>query len=471
MSIDSASSPKQWWQIWRWALHWQIAVAVVVGVGTGVLLAQHAHSAAATADLVADRVALVTGAGYLGLHLIADLFMNGLRMLVVPLVTTAIISAVAGMGRQKGFARLGGKTLLFYLTTSAIAVVVGLVLVRWIAPGVSPNGAPLMTLGGADGAGATSTQIAFSAELADIHSKTDGKGLVSFLDVFRKLIPDNIIQAAVEGSMLGLIVFSLLVGFFTARLEGAPGETLRGFFNGAYAVMLSITELILRFAGPGVFALIACTVAEQWLAMAGNNRLGELTQAVAWFTVTVAGGLAIHSLIILPALLFFVGRVKPGRHMRAMAPALLTAFSSASSSATLPMTIECVEKRAGVSNRVGSFVLPLGSTVNMDGTALYECVAVLFIAQLYGIDLSFVQQLMVVMIALVTSIGVAGVPSASLVAIVVIMDTVGVPREGLAVIMIVDRLLDMCRTSVNVFSDSCGAVIIARTEGENPLSS
>jgi len=467
MSMDPPASPKQWWQIWRWALHWQIALAVVLGVGVGVLLAQHAQTAAAAATDVTASRALMTGVGFLGLDLIADLFMNGLRMLVVPLVATAIVSAVAGIGREKGFARLGGKTLLFYLTTSAIAVLVGLLLVRWIAPGVSSSGIPLMTVGGAD---AISANAAFSDELAKIKIKTADKGLVSFLDVFRKLVPDNIIQAAAEGSMLGLIVFSLLVGFFTARLEGATGDTLRRFFAGAYAVMLGITDLILRFAGPGIFALIACTVAEQWLAMAGNNRLDELGQAVAWFTVTVAGGLAVHSLIILPVLLLVIGRVKPWRHARAMAPALLTAFSSASSSATLPMTIECVEKRAGVSNRVGSFVLPLGSTVNMDGTALYECVAVMFIAQLYGIDLSFVQQLLVVIIALVTSIGVAGVPAASLVAIVVILDAVGVPMEGLAVIMIVDRMLDMCRTSVNVFSDSCGAVIIARTEGETPLS-
>jgi len=224
--MDPAASPKQWWQIWRWALHWQIALAVVLGVGAGVFLAQQAQTAAVAGDLTASR-ALVTGVGFLGLDLIADLFMNGLRMLVVPLVATAIVSAVAGIGREKGFARLGGKTLLFYLTTSAIAVLVGLLLVRWIAPGVSSSGIPLMTVGGAD---AISANAAFSDELAKIKIKTADKGLVSFLDVFRKLVPDNIIQAAAEGSMLGLIVFSLLVGFFSARLEGAPGDTLRRFF-------------------------------------------------------------------------------------------------------------------------------------------------------------------------------------------------------------------------------------------------
>lgn len=458
-ATPTATTPltKPWWALWRWPLHWQIALAVVLGISIGILMGRQAMSGPSDTA----RSALVNSWPYLGFKLIADMFMNGLRMLIVPLVATAIITAVASIGRQQGFARLGAKTVLYYLSTSAIAVVIGLVLVASIQPGVTADGTPLLTT--------ESDLTGFAAEITQLEGRTEGRGLASFLDVFRQLVPDNIVKAAVESSMLGLILFSLLVGFFTSRLEGESGDTLRRFFQGAYMVMLGITDLVLRFAGPGVLALLVVTVSEQWIALAGADRFQELGYAVALFTGTVAGALALHVFIVLPLILMFVGRVKPWRHFAAMAPALLTAFSSASSAATLPLTIDCVEKRAGVSNRVGSFVLPLGATVNMDGTALYECVAVLFIAQLYGIELTIAQQILVVLISLATSVGVAGVPAASLVAIVVILNAVGVPMEGLAIILVVDRVLDMCRTSVNIFSDSCGAVVIARSEGEGVL--
>ena len=187
---------------------------------------------------------------------------------------------------------------------------------------------------------------------------------------------------------------------------------------------------------------------------------------LASFAATVFLALLVHTIITLPLLLTFVGRVHPLRHFQAMSPAMMMAFSTSSSAATLPVTLDCVEKRAGVSNRVSSFVLPLGATINMDGTALYECVAVIFIAQAYGIDLSLGLQFLIVTTALLTSVGVAGVPAASLVAIVVILAAAGLPAEGIGLILAVDRILDMCRTTVNIFSDSCGAVIIARTEGE-----
>jgi proton glutamate symport protein len=187
------------------------------------------------------------------------------------------------------------------------------------------------------------------------------------------------------------------------------------------------------------------------------------------FFLTVLGALAFHFLIVLPLLLKLVGGVSPLRHYQAMLPALLTAFSTSSSSATLPITLDCVEKRAGVSNRTTSFVLPLGATVNMDGTALYECVAAMFIAQAYGLELGFTEQFTIVLIALVTSIGVAGIPAASLVAITIILNAIGLPVEAVGLILAVDRILDMCRTSVNVFSDSCGAVLIGRLEGESGI--
>ena len=241
------------------------------------------------------------------------------------------------------------------------------------------------------------------------------------------------------------------------RIHDRYVETMQNFWQGIFEVMMRITDWVMKFAPIGVFALVAKVVAST-----GFDAFIPL----AVFMLTVLSALAVHVFVTLPLLLKFIARVNPLRHYRAMAPALLTAFSTSSSSATLPLTMECVEKNAGVSNRTTSFVLPLGATVNMDGTALYECVAAMFIAQAYGLELTFATQFTIVLIALLTSIGVAGIPAASLVAIVVILAAIGLPAEGIGLILAVDRILDMCRTSVNVFSDSCGAVLIARSEGE-----
>ncbi|MHC5067244.1 MAG: dicarboxylate/amino acid:cation symporter [Planctomycetota bacterium] len=433
-------------RIWRWPLHWQILVMLLVG---GVL---------------GWGIGAAGGAGYEArwdyqlCELLGDLFMNGLRMLVVPLVVSALITAMAGIGHRAGFARLGGKTLAYYLSTSAVAILTGLLLVNLLTPGTSSDGVGIL-----EGRDTT----AFAAEVGAIQAKTAGKEVGDFLDVFRTLIPSNVVGAAASGNMLGLISFSLLFGFFLSRLQGRSGDALRAGVEGVYEITLAITDLVLRFAPLGVFGLLATTVAENYAALAGDDRLGDLVGGIVMFTVTVVAALMVHACVTMPLILMVVAKVRqPWRHYKAMAPALVTAFSSASSSATLPLTLECVEERAGVSNRVASFTLPLGATVNMDGTALYECVAAMFVAQAYGITLGFAEQGLMVAVALLTSIGVAGVPSASLVAIVIILQQVGVPMEGLGVIMVVDRLLDMCRTSVNVFSDSCAAVVVARTEGE-----
>ena len=244
------------------------------------------------------------------------------------------------------------------------------------------------------------------------------------------------------------------------KIKMDVGNVLRTFWQGVFDVMMLITDLVMKFAPIGVFALVAKVV-----VISGFDAFRPLL--TFFFTVIIA--LLIHIVIIMPLLLRFIGGVSPIKHYQAMAPALLTAFSTASSSATLPVTIDCVENRAGVSNRVTSFVLPLGATVNMDGTALYECVAAIFIAQAYGLYLTLGAQVSIVVLALMTSIGVAGIPSASLVAIAIILAAIGLPAEGIGLILAVDRVLDMCRTAVNVFSDSCGAVIIGRTEGEKGI--
>mgnify|MGYP001952924431 FL=1 len=232
---------------------------------------------------------------------------------------------------------------------------------------------------------------------------------------------------------------------------------MKDFWEGVYQVMLQMTHLVMRIAPLGVFGLVAEVVAQT-----GFDAIRPLLV----FFVTVLIALAAHLLITMPVMLALIARVNPLKHYAAMSPALLTAFSTSSSSATLPVTLDCVENRAGVSNKTSSFVLPLGATVNMDGTALYECVAAMFIAQAYGLDLTLGTQFVIVLTALLTSIGVAGIPSASLVAIGVILTAIGLPLEGVGLILAVDRVLDMCRTAVNVFSDSTGAVVIARSEGE-----
>lgn len=280
--------------------------------------------------------------------------------------------------------------------------------------------------------------------------------------IFLRMVPTNIVAAAAEGQMLSLIFFSLLFGYFMTRIRKPYAKTLLDFWQGVFSVMMLITEWVMKFAPIGVFALIAKVVA--------STGFAAFVPLLSFF-LTVLAALAIHFFLVLPALLFFLGRVNPVRHYHAMAPALLTAFSTASSSATLPVTMECVEKRAGVSNQTTSFVLPLGATINMDGTALYECVAAMFIAQAYGLELTFAVQFTVVFIALLTSIGVAGIPAASLVAITIILAAIGLPIEAVGLILAVDRILDMCRTGVNIFSDSCGAVVIGRFEGEKDILS
>jgi Na+/H+-dicarboxylate symporter len=316
-----------------------------------------------------------------------------------------------------------------------------------------------MTPGVVDGQPAKD-MIGLSSDVEDIKSKVEGKSAGDVAEVFLRMVPTNIVFAAADGQMLGLIFFSLLFGFFMTKIDHPGAETIYNFWDAVYNIMMLITDWVMKFAPIGVFALVAKVVASTGF---------DAFRPLAMFFFSVLFALAVHFFVVMPLLLKFLGRVNPVRHFRAMAPALLTAFSTSSSSATLPLTIECVEKNAGVSNRTSSFVLPLGATINMDGTALYECVAAMFIAQAYGLDLGFVEQFTIVMVALLTSIGVAGIPAASLVAISIILTTIGLPIEGIGLILAVDRVLDMCRTTVNVFSDSCGAVIIGKSEGEENI--
>ncbi len=422
----------------RLQLHWQILIALVLAVVAGRL----SGTDGGLFGVVPYPVYEFTGA----------LFMNALKMVIVPLIVSSIITGVAGIGDTHGLGRLGGKTLLFYMVSSLLAIVVGLMFVNFISPGIIDGQPAREVLGLSESAASEAAQ------------KVEGRGASDLTGVFLSMIPPNVVAAAANGQMLGLIFFSLLFGYFLTRIDREAGDIISRFWSGIADIMMLITALIMKFAPIGVFGLVARTVAS-----IDAEQLNQLAYTLGSFTLSVLLALAFHLFVTLPLLLALVGRVNPVRQFQAMLPALLTAFSTASSSATLPLTMECVRDNAKVSNRTASFVLPLGATVNMDGTALYECVAAMFIAQAYGLQLDLVTQFTVVLVALLTSIGVAGIPAASLVAITIILATIGLPAEAIGLILAVDRILDMFRTSVNVFSDSCGAVIIARTEGEQQV--
>lgn len=415
-------------------LHWQIFIAIGLAIVAGILTGQ-------TAGIGSFQ--------FYDLYVfLGTLFLNALKMLIVPLILSSIICGIGNMGNLGGLGRLGGKTIAYYLSTSVIAILIGLALVNIIEPGIM-GGEPVRD------------KVGLTEDISDIAAKVEGKGASDLTGIFLRMIPTNIVAAAANGQMLGLIFFGLLFGYFMTQIAAKEKAVLLTFWNAVLSVMMRMTDLVMTFAPIGVFGLVAKVVASTGL---------DAFLPLAYFFFTVVLALAVHMFGVMPLLLKFIGKVEnPLRHYKAMLPALLTSFSTSSSSATLPITMECVEKNAGVSNKTTSFVLPLGATINMDGTALYECVAAMFIAQAYGLELGYTEQFLIVITALVTSIGVAGIPAASLVAISIILATIGLPLEGIGLILAVDRVLDMCRTSVNVFSDSCGAVIIARTEGEDQV--
>lgn len=364
-----------------------------------------------------------------------ELFMRALKMIIVPLILTSIISGVANIGTADNLGRLGLKTMAYYMASSVFAIVVGLFFVNLIQPGV-----------GAD--------IGLNKEVDGLAAAKE-----SFGQTLLNIIPTNVFEAFTESNMLSIIFFAVLFGFFITRVKEKPRNHLTDFFNAAFDVMMKMTQFIILFTPFGVFGIVAKVISEQ-------NDLAELALRLGSYMIAVLAGLFVHAFVVLPLLLKFVGKVNPFAHLRAMSSALLTAFSTSSSGATLSLTLDCVKNTTGVSNKVASFTLPLGATINMDGTALYECVAAMFIAQAYGIEVTLWEQVIVVLTALLASIGAAGIPMAGLVMISVILHAIGLPLEGIGLILAVDRILDMFRTSVNVWSDSCAATIIARSEGE-----
>jgi proton glutamate symport protein len=437
----------------RLAPHWQILVALLLATVTALALrgvAGGAHEESQAGGFIAG--ALETS------RFVGDLFMRALKMIIVPLIVTSVIAGIASLQGVKGFGRLGAKTIGFYLGSSLIAILIGLAFVNLIQPGLV-SGEPNALIRQAFEQSASEASAAHVSKVVNAGEREAS----DFLDIFRAMLPENVVQAATDnGQMLGVIVFSILFAVAITRLPENEMRTIREFFQAANDAMIVLTRWVMALAPIGVYALILPVVFETGAGLFAN--LGK-------YFATVLIALSIHLFFVLPLILKYLGRIDPIAHFRAMRPALLLAFSTASSSGTLPVTMRCAQENAGVSKRVASFTLPLGATVNMDGTALYECVAVIFVAQVMGIELGFGAQFFIVVASLLTSIGVAGVPSASLVAILLILKNSGIPGAETAVIALlsVDRLLDMSRTAVNVFSDSCAAVIIAKSEGEPVL--
>ena len=362
-----------------------------------------------------------------------DLFLRLLKMIIVPLIVTSITSGVLGIGNSKNLGRLGLKTMAYYITSSLIAILTGLILVNLIQPGVG-------------------TDITLSA---NVNAANLSSG--SLKDLLYRIIPVNPLSSMVNSEILPIIFFCIIVGIFISKLDDKHRFMLTDLFNAGFDVMMNITHFIILFAPIGVFGLVAKITATTGI---------EIFKSLGLYFITVLIGLLWHYSVNLPFLVVVLSRENPVRHLKNMGAALLTAFTTSSSSATLPLTMECAENNAGISNKISSFVLPLGATVNMDGTALYECVAAMFIAQVYGIELNFVAQFTVVITALLASIGAAGIPMAGLVMMSIVLKAVGLPLEGIGLILAVDRILDMIRTSTNVWSDSCGALIIAKSEKE-----
>jgi Na+/H+-dicarboxylate symporter len=387
----------------------------------------------------------VAGYDVLGLFdFLGTLFINLLKMVVVPLIAASIITGVATVGTGRDLGRLGVRTLAFYVFTTLLSVLIALFLVDAIKPGIV-NGEPARSL------------LALDASAEAVNSNVQAHAAVTVSDTLLGIVPTNIIQAAASNNLLAVMFFSVLFGFFLARIEVQHRQTVLSFWQGVFQVMMRMTLWVMSLAPVGIFGLTAKVIAKSGIHAAGP---------ILTFAACVIVGIIIYGTVALPTMLRVAGIRKPWRLYSAMSPALLTAFSTASSAASLPLSLECLEKRAGVSERIASFVMPLGTSINHAGSALYECAGAMFIAQAYGLHLTFGQQFTVIILALLTSMGIASIPAASLVAISVILSAVGLPPEGVAVLLVVDRILDMVRTATNVFADAVCTVIVARLEGE-----
>ncbi|MBQ1929553.1 MAG: dicarboxylate/amino acid:cation symporter, partial [Bacteroidales bacterium] len=378
------------------ALPLQIIIAMVLGVLYGVFC----H----------DYIQYVSWAG--------EIFLRFLKMIVIPIVFSSMVVGVASLGNQGGLGRIAGKTFAFYVSTTVIATFVGLILVNILEPGV---GSTLVSQ--TEGA----TQIA-SAEKVSL-----GQQIIN-------IVPSNIFETLSQGNLLSIIFFAILFGYFVTQVGEKARTTIVDLFQSVFDVIMKITLSVIKLAPYGVFAIVAKMIAQQ----AGDiDKLMEIAQSLGMFLVIVWAGCMIQFFVVLPSTVYFIGKENPWRHMKKMSTAILTAFSTCSSGAALPISLKDSQEKCGISNKIASFTLPLGATVNMNGTALYEGVAVIFIAQVYGIDLSIIEQLIILVTVLFSAIGTASIPMAGLVMLSVAISVAGLPMEGIGLVLAVEQLCDM----------------------------
>lgn len=402
-------------------LHTQVLIAMALGVAAGLLLGPY-----------------VPYTAFLG-----KIFLLLLKMIIVPLILASIVVGVASVGDVKRLGAVGGKTVLYYMTTTAIAVIIGLILVNIIKPGV--------------GAGQTLTEL--PPEIAV--RMEQNQSLPGFLDSQIDVMIQNPFAALAEMQPISIIFFAILLGAVTTTMK-ERAKPLIDLFTSLNEAMIIMTHWVMKLAPLGVFALVANTVAE--------SGIGVLA-SLAKYCITVLVGLGVHCAVLLFVFLRTLGRARILAFLSGVRTPLSIAFSTSSSSATLPITLDSAKQNLGVSEKVSDFVLPLGATINMDGTALYESVAAVFIAQCYGIQLDIGQQVIIFLTATLAAIGAAGIPSAGMITMGIVLTAIGLPLEGAALIYGVDRFLDMVRTTINVMGDAVGTVVIARSEGERlPIS-
>lgn len=414
-------------------LHWQILISMILGILVGTYVKNN-FIFILSSDILISLYELFVSFGVI--------FIKLLKMIIIPLIFTSIIVGVSSIGATKRLGKIGLKTIFYYMCTSLFAILIGLFLTNILKPGVNYS----------------DNKTLLNSKIYDYENLNTPD---STADIFIRMIPENPLAAAVNGDILSVIFFTILLGISITMLPKGNKETLINFFTALFNAIMYLTQIIIKLSPIGVFGLMVKTVSVSDL---------NLFYSVGKYMLTIAFGLSIHLFFILPIIFFITTRINPIIHFKAMASAMATAFSTSSSSATLPVTIKCVNENVKASKEVSGFVLPMGATINMDGTALYECAGVIFISQVLGVELTLSQQFIVVITALLASIGAAGIPSAGLVMIFIVTQAVGFNNEDVAVIigamLAVDRPLDMLRTMVNVTSDSIGTAIIAHSESE-----
>ena len=423
---------------WYKKLHWQIIIGLILGLIYGVVAAIQGWGPF-TSDWIAP---------------FGTIFLNLLKLIAIPLVIASLISGVASLSDIRKLSRVGGKTIAIYLATTTIALTIGLVVVNVLQPG---HTVPEEMR--------TELQESYQEDISVTEQLASGAADRGPLQPLVDIVPANFFESASDnGNMLQIVFFSIFFGICLLLIPAEKARPLVRIFDGLTDLVIKMVEVIMYIAPIGVFALLADVI----ITIAGDNpgQVVELLGALAYYMACVVLGLAIMVLVVYPTFLKLFTNQSIPAFFRGIAPAQLVAFSTSSSGATLPVTMECAEKNIGVSEEVSSFVLPLGATINMDGTGLYQGVAAVFIAQVLGIGLTIGAQITILLTAVLASIGTAAVPSAGIVMLIIILEAVGIPAAGIALILGVDRPLDMLRTLVNVSGDSMTATVVAASEGE-----